>query len=173
MRFIHCPGTCFRYRMLFLGKNRPRKKTKTMWAVRVAAQASKDSVQKFDLNKSSSLKNQDSRENARKKLKDVQEIPEFTRIHKNSWTQFSEIEASVPKNPKEDIWQAGTNQSELSWRDETTRKKGFCTETGESHLKSQGDIRNYQKHNLPKTAGQPPEPHSQDHRLSRWPAQSL
>ena len=41
----------------------------------------KDSVQKLDLNIFSSSNKQDSREDVRKKLNDIQEKPEFIRIH--------------------------------------------------------------------------------------------
>ena len=41
----------------------------------------KDSVQKLDLNTSSSLMKQDFREDVRKKLNNIQEKPELIRIH--------------------------------------------------------------------------------------------
>jgi hypothetical protein len=41
----------------------------------------KDSVQKLDLNIFSSFNKQDSREDVRKKLNNIQEKPEFIRIH--------------------------------------------------------------------------------------------
>ena len=87
---------------------------------------SEDSVQKLDLNKSSSLKKQDSREDVSEKLKNERVKH---KILKNSWTRFFANYAPVPKNLKEGILQARTNQSDLYCRDESIRKKGFCAET--------------------------------------------
>ena len=53
-------------------------------------------------------------------------------IYKNLWTRLPSFNASVPKIVKKGLRQAGTNQSELSRRDESIRKTGFCTET-DSH----------------------------------------
>ena len=64
----------FRYRMTFLGNYRPRKRGKTVWIVRVEAHVLRKSVQKLNLNTSSSLKMQDFE-------KQVRDNPEFSKIH--------------------------------------------------------------------------------------------
>ena len=47
------------------------------------------------------------------------------------WTHFFAFGASVPKNMKKEFHRTSFNQSEPFSRDESMRKKGFCTETGQ------------------------------------------
>lgn len=111
----------FRHRRMFPGNYRPWKIFGMTCFVRFAGLVSKNSVQKLVLNIFSSLENQDFRE-------DDYETLIFGSVRECSWTHFSEIDASVPKNVRIEPWPARTNQSKLSCMDESRGIRGFCAE---------------------------------------------
>ena len=120
----------FRYRTLFSEEYRPRKQSKITFLFGLHPGRPRIRYRGYSWTHSRPSKNRFEHTLIPQEARSGWVCPTKPKILEYPWTQFFAFGASVPKNMKNVFVRTRIIRSKSLRRDEKTRKKGFCAETG-------------------------------------------